>query len=207
MGNKNTHILAVTSESVDIAANGEEGLIRLSTDSIGLPFEANDVIIAPRDELEENSSYMQIIPYVITMRDGKILHYTRTNKGGEDRLHSNVSIGFGGHTDVGDVHTENGGQTIDLESTIANAIVREIGEELSLTEVNNQFNAVGMIVDRSNEVGRVHVGIVVLMDVNCMVDSKEDQIELLGFKTKDELLQVDNMENWSSIVLNSNLFV
>jgi len=217
---KKQHILAVTNGSVSEAAEHHigdvsylsehvsegKGFIRFNKGFKGLPFDTNDVVVAPRDILETSDDYMQIIPYIVTMRDGKILSYTRTKTGGESRLHDNVSIGFGGHIDVGDVSVKNGKQEIDVEATVANAASREMNEELTIQGAGDTFNAVGMIVDRSNPVGMVHVGVVIIVNTDGIVTSNEDQIDLHGFKTKEELLEVENLENWTGILLNSGLF-
>ena len=60
-----------------------------------------------------------------------------------------------------------------------------------------------MILDESNEVGKVHLGIAMIARVNGMVLSKEDQIELVGFKSVEEIIaNIDSYESWSQIIIN-----
>ena len=51
----------------------------------------------PRDEVEEDPSYKQLIPYCIFRHEGRVFHYARGAKGGESRLHAKRSVGIGGH--------------------------------------------------------------------------------------------------------------
>jgi predicted NUDIX family phosphoesterase len=63
--------------------------------------------------------------------------------------------------------------------------------------------AVALINDDSSEVGRVHLGIVHIVDLeNDSVSAGEKAIAELGFATRAELLaRRDSFETWSQIVL------
>lgn len=200
----NSHILAVTTNAARAACSSEETVHVFSPfeeEIEGFPFHSNDIWVGPREHLELMESFKQIIPYVVVTRDEKILVYKRTSKGGEARLHDRLSIGFGGHIDIGDIADKNGGEAIDLETTIGNAVAREIAEELK-TDGLSGFEAYGMILDESDAVGRVHLGVVMLAKVSGIVLSREDQIELMGFKSiKDIVADIDNYENWSKIIV------
>ena len=61
----------------------------------------------PRQEVEEDPGYKQLIPYVIFRhRDAggrqTIFQYTRGTGMGEGRLHRKQSVGIGGHIPVAD---------------------------------------------------------------------------------------------------------
>ena len=200
---KESHILAVTKHSGRSACCGQNGFIPFNEESERFPFAATDLWIGPRSHLETMETFLQVIPYTVIVRDDKIMVYQRTKAGGEARLHDKVSIGFGGHIDLGDVEAADGGETIDLETTIANAAARELREELKLNE-EPTFMPYGMILDETDEVGRVHIGIVMIAHVNGMVLSNEDQIDLIGFKSAEELSEM-NLESWSKILIGSIL--
>jgi len=199
----NSHILAVTTNAVKAAFDfaTEEKFIEFEPGIEGFPFHGNDIWVGPREHLESMESFKQIIPYVVVTRDEKILVYKRTNKGGEARLHEQLSIGFGGHIDIGDITDKNNGESIDLETTIGGAVTRELSEELE-SDLSG-FEAYGMLLDESNEVGRVHLGVIMLAKVSGMVTSKEDKIELMGFKSIEDIIaNIDNYESWSQVVAN-----
>src|SRR5688572_2701510 len=56
----------------------------------------------PRPPAETDPSLKQIIPYVLLVHEGRVLHYVRGKKAGEQRLVAKGSIGIGGHMNDGD---------------------------------------------------------------------------------------------------------
>lgn len=198
---KRSHILAITSYAAKLATLGLNGFIPFDPKAKKFPFDGNEVWVGPRQHLEEMETFKQIIPYVLVARDDKFLVYKRTKSGGEERLHDKVSIGFGGHIDIGDVVATENGESIDIETTIANAAAREITEELKLNETP-EFMPYGLILDESDAVGRVHLGIVMIAHINGMALANEDQIDLVGFKTIENLDEM-NLESWSRILINA----
>jgi predicted NUDIX family phosphoesterase len=79
---------------------------------------------------------------------------------------------------------------------------RELAEEVNIqTPYRGQM--VGMINDDLTPVGRVHLGVVHIFDVeNPHVEPREADILDSGFRPADELLtQVDQFESWSQICL------
>lgn len=150
----------------------------------------------PRPEVETNFGYKQIIPYVILVhRDDlgnlMIFHYERGSGQGEERLHSKVSIGVGGHINKED----------DMSGFIAayaSGMKRELYEEV---EINSPYQneLIGLINDDSNDVGRVHLGVVhALWLEKPDVKPKEEDLLNSGFLTVEQLGEkLANMESWS----------
>jgi predicted NUDIX family phosphoesterase len=151
----------------------------------------------PRDEMERDPSFKQLIPYVIFQyRDGglaQLFQYTRGKGQGEARLHRLRSIGVGGHISSLDASDH---QAYDV------GMRRELEEELVI-ETAFSSRCVGLINDDHNEVGRVHLGIVHL----CQVESsalRAREAELVGaeFQPLESLLRdLDQFETWSQICL------
>src|SRR5438067_13383842 len=56
----------------------------------------------PRSQAENDPTSKQIIPYVLLVHQGRVLHYVRGKKAGEQRLVSKGSICIGGHMNGGD---------------------------------------------------------------------------------------------------------
>lgn len=148
----------------------------------------------PRDEVEQDPSYKQLIPYCIFRYDGTVFHYKRGKLQGEGRLHSKRSIGIGGHISLDD-HTDEG-------STYREAMQREIAEEVYLDSAYTE-RCIGLINDDATEVGRVHLGIVHLFDLKApKVRPREESIIETGFSSPAELAQDrDRFETWSQICL------
>lgn len=148
----------------------------------------------PRHEVEEDPSFKQLIPYCIFRHEDRIFHYTRGNMGEEGRLHSKRSIGIGGH-----ISSEDGTEAGD---PYFQAMQREIEEEVYLDSAHRQ-QCVGLINDDQTEVGRVHLGIVHLFDLDApKVRPREKSIRETGFALPAELTgQRDRFESWSQICL------
>jgi predicted NUDIX family phosphoesterase len=153
----------------------------------------------PRSRAEEDPQYKQIIPYAVFTFGKKILHYVRGAKSGEKRLVSKGSIGIGGHINDHDESLF----SFDMGAYRA-AVHREIEEELRL-EAAYDDRVAGLINDDSTEVGRVHLGVVHVIDLTDVdVRAREKSITALRFLTLEELSQRrDNLESWSQIVLDA----
>lgn len=200
------HILAVDADAVNRAA--KYARFKFFEDGFGLNncFDPRDVTVMCREKLELDTHYMQVIPYVVLEKDGKVLAYKRTVKGNEERLHDRLSIGLGGHIDMKDICFDQASGLLAFEQSVSRAAYRELVEEVNFApnEDNIQSNFfIGLINDRSDEVGCVHVGVVVLIRLKpetLEFRSNEDQLEVVGFKSFDEILEAENAENWSKIV-------
>lgn len=148
-----------------------------------------------RELAEDDPTHKQIIPYAIFKYGDKFLKYLRGKKSGEQRLASKSSIGIGGHINQDDFNSSS------LEKdTYLTGIEREINEELI---INCDYNnlPIALINDDSNDVGKVHLGVVHLFDLeNDQVEAGEANIENLEFLSIDDLLrEKDNLESWSQI--------
>ena len=150
-----------------------------------------------RDDAEDDPSHKQIIPYAIFHCQGKFLHYVRGGAGGEKRLASKGSIGIGGH-----INSEDAAQASLERDTYLTGVDREINEELLLKSGYRQRLA-GLINDDSSEVGRVHLGVVHVFDLDSPdVSANEAPITDLEWLDAAELLaRRDRLETWSQICL------
>ncbi len=152
----------------------------------------------PRSAAEDDPSLKQIIPYAIFRHAGRILHYVRGGKSGEKRLASKGSIGIGGHINDEDDQPD---PTLDRDA-YRTAVEREISEEL---RISGSFTdrIVGLINDDATEVGRVHLGVVHLVDLESdEITPGEAVITELEFLSPEELIaRRDLLESWSQIVI------
>jgi len=155
----------------------------------------------PRGEMEEDPSFKQLIPYAIfrhAASDGaqRLFAYTRGGGQGEKRLHAKRSIGVGGHISLDDVSDESELHPYD------EGLRRELEEEI-ICETSFRQRCVGLINDDETEVGRVHLGVVHIFDVDQpRIRPREDDILDAAFKPVGQLLdEVDAFETWSQICL------
>lgn len=158
--------------------------------------------LGPREVLESDHAFLQIIPYVVLKCGDKYLRYTRTPAGGEARLHGKMSIGVGGHIDGKDVKWMRE-STVALLTTVTDAATREVGEEVGDVDVIDH-KMVGLLVDFTDEVGMVHLGVVMVWELHpgSMPEAKEDQLTSVELVTLEQL-QADKsrMEKWSAHVV------
>jgi predicted NUDIX family phosphoesterase len=143
---------------------------------------------APRPAMEQDPSWKQVIPYLV-LRDGPRYFLMRRSTGGADaRLHDRLSIGVGGHLNPGDRDIEGG-------------LRREWREEL-VAAWEPDFRLVGLLNDDSNEVGRVHVGVVFSAESAGRRVAVRETDKLTGeFVDPDAVAAVaDRLETWSALV-------
>lgn len=160
-------------------------------------FNPEFIAYKPRPEMEEDPSFKQLIPYVIFRYrtpegETQIFSYAR-GKGGESRLHNKWSIGIGGHISSVD-NAEN--------EPYRDGMRRELEEEVTIDTPYSE-SCVGLINDDESEVGKVHLGVVHIFDVEKpKVKSNEDEICEAEFRSVETLLgDVDKFETWSQISL------
>ncbi len=152
-----------------------------------------------RPQAEADPGYKQLIPYVLMTYGGKYLSYVRGKRAGETRLAGNRSIGIGGHINpVDEVPLFD----TDFREAYLTAIEREVAEEV-FVEANHTDRVVALLNDDSNEVGRVHLGIVHYWTLDSSKVTKlEQMITQMGFVSPDELQEVrDTLETWSRLCL------
>lgn len=157
--------------------------------------------VSLEENAELNTNYKQPIPYIVVKQGDKIFSYTRLSGGGESRLHDKISLGFGGHINPLEENY------YSFETVLKENTERELHEELDI-KGDYDLNIIGLINDDLDEVGKVHIGILGVLELhkNGEVSIKEtDQLEGKWI-TIEELKQEDNynkLENWSKIVVDT----
>lgn len=153
----------------------------------------------PRREVERDPSFKQLIPYMLfahTDASGSrlVFQYTRGTCQDEARLRRKRSIGIGGHISILDAP--------EADVSYWQGMQRELAEEVGL-DAPYVEKCVGLINDDETDVGRVHLGIVHLFEVERpAVHPREAEIVESGFRPVSELLDnLDGFETWSQICL------
>ena len=155
----------------------------------------------PRPEMERDPSFKQLIPYLIfryTDAGGNVclFEYTRGTGQGEQRLHRKRSVGVGGHISSTDADAAEGGHPYH------EGMRRELEEEV-IIDTPWRDACVGLINDDQTEVGRVHLGVVHLIDVERpAVRPRESEMIDAGFRPLASVMSdLAGMETWSQICL------
>lgn len=172
------------------------------TKKINKILQSDNISFMPRDEMEKDPSYKQIIPYCVfgVFKDGEpyVFSYTRSKKGGEDRLHAKKSIGVGGH--INPIDSNHIG---DKPSNVyENGMLRELQEEVGLYS-SFARKTIGLVNDDSNDVGKVHLGVVEMFELeNAFLAIKDEALEDGEFYHLGDILKDKNSyETWSQLVL------
>jgi len=167
-----------------------------------------------RKPAETNPKLKQLIPYSIIAwnslkwesnpsdkdkaYDVYYFVYQRTNKSGETRLHNLYSLGVGGHINPCDGEPKNCYEA---------AFMRELKEEIDLSEGFTQ-QKIGLIYDDSNEVGKVHFGVVHKIDIypNVTFKFNDPSLDKGEFWSTDKVkANVELFENWSKLIVENLL--
>jgi len=153
-----------------------------------------------RRQAERDPQFKQLIPYVVVRKGNECFLFKRLKGGGEERLHNLYSVGVGGHINPVEI------TDAPEENIVLAGAKRELGEEISLELGAERFKIVGLLNDESNEVGTVHAGVVLQVNLKADEEVKIGEKKVLQgefrnfeelIKSKDEI----NFENWSSLVL------
>lgn len=198
MAKSEEHVLVVRRTLLD-ELGSFQGLQRPAEPYLEAFMKKENNFFQARSLAENDPSLKQLIPYAVFTFEGKILHYVRGSKSGEQRLVAKGSIGIGGHINDEDESLF----SFDI-STYRAAVHREIEEELRLNGPYKDRVA-ALINDDSNEVGQVHLGVVHIVELtDGDVKPGEKAIAQLGFLTVEELrARRDALETWSQIVLDA----
>lgn len=163
--------------------------------------EGRQIEYRPRGEMEEDPSYKQLIPYVLfrwTDDNGQtqLFQYQRGGGMGEKRLHAKRSVGVGGHISSLDASA---GQ---LDHVYREGMRRELEEEVAIETPYTETIA-GLINDDETPVGRVHLGVVHLCDVErpAIAPREEDVLDARFRPITEILASLDEFETWSQIAV------
>jgi predicted NUDIX family phosphoesterase len=155
----------------------------------------------PRDQVEKDPSFKQLIPYMIFLHADAagrrtVFQYTRGTGMGEGRLHRKHSVGVGGHISTVDAAANGGGNPYD------EGMRREMDEEVAV-ETPYRIRCVGLINDDETDVGRVHLGVVHLLDLERpAVRPRETDFLEWGFRPVETILaDLSGFETWSQICM------
>lgn len=144
----------------------------------------------PRSLMELDENYKQIIPYLVFKFEDSIFVMQRKSTASEQRLKNKLSIGIGGHVREEDISNK----------SIFDWAKREFHEEIDY-QGNLDAKLIGILNDDSNSVGKVHIGLVFLLNGN------SDKIKIKSELKSGKLIPIkeipffmSKMETWSQIV-------
>jgi len=155
---------------------------------------AEQGLFLPRGAMESDPTYKQIIPYMVFMHARRIFVMQRSAAAGEQRLAGAYTVGIGGHVRKDDLA---GNAAADL----AQWGQREFAEEIAYGDGFSAVNLLGLVNDDTNEVGRVHVGLVFVLQAHSDCIAVRSELQSGVLMDREQCLAVfDHMESWSKMV-------
>lgn len=161
-------------------------------------------------ELEKDASTKQIIPYVVITSDQfplpgtSVFTVSRTAKQSEKRLHNKLSIGIGGHMNEQDIEEAKDTNNSQFYKGLFHSAIRELNEEVFLSKDYKGPFFLGVINDDTDEVGKVHLGMVFHVFAGSDVAINETSKmtgQYMEFPLLLEKTEVGHVENWSKILI------
>jgi predicted NUDIX family phosphoesterase len=167
-------------------------LIREHTDAVLQLIVAEHHFVA-RELAERSPEYKQIIPYVVVRHRGDFFLLQRTAKQTESRLHHKLSLGIGGHI--------NPEEAVERGEALFRGLDRELSEEVFVPQPH-ALQLIGIVNDETTDVGRVHLGVVFILDAPSRDVRVLETEKMTGrwVAAGDLALHRDAMESWSQIV-------
>src|SRR5690606_3231689 len=108
-----------------------------------------------------------------------VLAVQRTKGQSERRLHGSWSIGLGGHVEPEDARAPGIPTEAAQTSLFDRALARELAEELDLEAAPRaQPRCIGLLNDDSSPVGRVHAGLVHVLDLPCPLPRARQSVRI-----------------------------
>lgn len=149
-----------------------------------------------RNELEEDPSFKQIIPYAIISCKESFYLFKRTSRQTEKRLYNKLSLGVGGHMNPSN-------SMVPEEKYLIDELKRELFEEVKLLNgcLIEDIEFIGFINDDTISVSSVHIGL--LYDIH--VSNKDLYINETDKMSADWIEKpnlaefYEGMETWTKI--------
>ena len=169
-----------------------------------------------RKRAEETPAWKQWIPYCVLRCDGGLFVVRRTKGQGEARLHGSWSIGLGGHVEREDdlaAYPPEGHGAPFFQA----ALRRELTEELDLRQFTlPPARLVGLVNDDGTEVGRVHAGLVYVVDLGLPLARAAEHVGIReiskmhgGFTSLVEFFELwqnpKQFESWSRLLVRAGI--
>ncbi|MFH1509603.1 MAG: hypothetical protein ABID67_00420 [Candidatus Nealsonbacteria bacterium] len=159
----------------------------------------NNFQFKKREEVEDDDTWQQIIPYILFNFKDKYFLYNYLEKASEKRLINDYHLGVAGHINP-----------IDLkpgEDILTVAAEREWAEEIDYKGNILDRKFIGILNDERRKVEAVHIGLIYLFKGDSPEISVKEKDILKGklVKFKDLSMTIKGISNWAQIILEEYL--
>lgn len=145
----------------------------------------------PRSIMETDMRYKQVIPYLVYTYNGQYFLMQRKSDASEARLRNKLTLGIGGHIRQEDM----------VSASLFEWALREFHEEVDYTGTL-KVKPLGILNDDSNDVGKVHIGFVLLLEGDSADITIKSELKSGVLVSLDECIaQRECMETWSQFTI------
>lgn len=199
---KNEELILVVKRKSLFLGDVFEGFMRPSVDFLSRILDNFEYV--KRGIAEQDENFKQPIGYAVIFnpKSKKLFLYQRDsdkNNYFESRLYGKWSLGIGGHIDKSEENSEN---------PVLAGLLREVSEEVNISgEVKPEL--LGYINDDSDDVGKVHFGVLYLIKVDSddvsIAGKEHKRGKMMSFSEFENLLSDKSVvvEDWSKIAFNA----
>lgn len=184
-------LVLVVKREVIIPKEGIHGILPIDMTTMAQVITAHQEYI-PRSQAEHDPRYKQIIPYLIFSHNDSFFLMQRRETASEKRLRNKFSLGIGGHIRKED---------LDAGTTIFDWARREFAEEINYSG-DLTIEPIGLLNDDTNEVGTVHIGLVMLIHGTTSTISVKSELksgQLVDLATCKAYY--NDLEQWSQLIV------
>ncbi len=155
---------------------------------------AAEGLFLDRDLVEHDTSYKQLIVYLVLRHEQDIFVYQRIQATGEKRLLDMYSFGLGGHI--------NPVSSRSYRKLITSNLIRELKEEVSFKDPY-AYRFLGFLNDEETEVGKYHLGLVFFVSTLSPQITVREKDKIEGKLVPVSQLDTyrDRLESWSCLLL------
>jgi predicted NUDIX family phosphoesterase len=149
-------------------------------------------LFLPRDAMEVDPTYKQIIPYMAFVYERRLFVMQRSACAGEQRLAGKYTVGIGGHVREADL----------VEDGLVGWGMREFFEEVAYDGHIAAATVCGLVNDDSTAVGKVHMGVVIILQGSTDRIAVRSELASGALMYREECLALlERMEPWSQYVV------
>ncbi|MFH1462258.1 MAG: hypothetical protein ABIG08_00945 [bacterium] len=147
-----------------------------------------------RSKVENDSSWQQIIPYILFNFQDRYFVYRYLEKASEERLKKDYHLGVAGH--INPIDSKPGEDILEI------AAKREWDEEIEYKGKLLKKKLIGILNDERREVEAVHLGLIYLFEGDSpeILVKEKDVLKGELVKLNDLGKYVEGISNWAQII-------
>lgn len=152
----------------------------------------------PRDTVEEDACYQQLIPYLVFHYQRQYYVIKKLKGSSESRLHHLYMMGVGGHINDGDKQNP----TDSIKEIIECSLWREWHEEVHYAG-KVKTTLVGLLSDTGTPVSQVHLGMVYLLEGDTPIIESAEPDKMSGQLVPQHQLReyYGAMDSWGKTIV------